>query len=83
MTIENSIKQSLARMIERREGIKDVVVTGWEEEFDTYSYGGCETCGPDYETEYGVTVWYVTPPGKESVFSYSGKFTEPIKELDA
>lgn len=84
MTIENSIKQAMARMIERELEIKDVAVTSWEEDYDTYDYGGCNTCGPNYEIEYRVTIWYVTPPGDYGkVFTYSGKFTDLIKELDA
>lgn len=84
MTIENSIKMAMARMIERKLGIKDVVVTSWQEDYDTYAYDGCETCGPEYETEYNVTIRYVTPPGDYGkVFTYSGKFTSLIKELDA
>jgi len=81
MTIKDTIKKALARYVQRKEGITDVEVTGWEEEFDVYSYGGCETCGPEYDKEYSVTIAYIWE-GKARVTTHTGTFTELIKELD-
>jgi hypothetical protein len=80
MKIEDAIKTAMARMIERKDGIK-VEVTGWEEEFDVYRFGGCDTCGPEYEKEYSVVI-YFTWEGRSGCSNFSGKFTDLIKELD-
>jgi hypothetical protein len=81
MNIEESIKRAMARMIERKQEITDVEVTSWEEEFDVYSYGGCETCGPEYDKEYSVWIYYNWENSRRS-YIYNGKFTDLIKELD-
>lgn len=81
MSIEESIKNAMKAMIERTQEISDIEVSSWEEEFDVYSFGGCETCGPEYEKEYTVSIYYRwenTP----RVYTYTGSFTDLIKELD-
>lgn len=82
MSIENTIKIQMARMIERGLNLKDVVVVDYEEEFDAYTYHGCHTCGSEIEKEYSVDIYYVTPGENRKWFGYSGKFTDLIKELD-
>lgn len=82
MTIEDSIKAAMAKYVERIQGISGVEVTSWEEEFDVYSYGGCETCGPEYEKEYTVTINYIWENSRRAV-THSGSFTELIRELDS
>ncbi len=82
MSIEEAISSAMGRMIERKDGITDVQVTSWEEEFDVYSFGGCETCGPEYETEYSVWIYY-TWEGSSRSYIYKGKFTDLITELDS
>jgi hypothetical protein len=81
MTIEDKIKVALARMIERKRGISDVVVTSWDEDF----YPGdpeatCEYCGGG--DSYDVTIYYVTPGERSRTFTYNGKFGDLIRELD-
>jgi hypothetical protein len=82
MSIEDTIKIQLARMLERELNLKDVVVVRFEEEFDAYTYHGCHTCGPEIEKEYSVDIYYVTPGENRMVWTYSGTFTDLIKELD-
>lgn len=81
MTIEEKIKEAMAGYVERKEGITGVTVTSWEEEFDIYRYGGCETCGYD-EKEYTVTIYY-TWENSNRCTVHSGTFTDLIKELDS
>lgn len=87
MTIEEKIKEAMARYIERIKQISGITVTGWDEEFNTYSYGGCDTCGPEFDTEYRVDIWYKTVgdlyKGTSQRYTYGGKFTDLIKELDS
>lgn len=80
MNIEDAIKAAMARMIRRKEGI-EVEVTSWDEEFDVAAYGGCETCGPEYEKEYSVVIWY-RYNSRHKCIVYKGRFTDLIKELD-
>lgn len=82
MKIEESIKAAMAKYVERSQDISGVEVTSWEEEFDVYSYGGCETCGPEYEKEYTVTINYLWDNSRR-VSVYTGSFTELIRELDS
>lgn len=82
MTIEDKIKKALARMIERKRGISDVVVIDWDEKFYPASFDGtCEFCGgvPD---RYDVTIYYVTPGERPRTFTYDGKFGDLIRELE-
>lgn len=81
MSIEQSIKNAMAAFIERIERISEVEVTAWEEEFDAYAYGGCETCGPEIEKDYTVTIYY-TWNDTPRAYTHRGPFTELIKELD-
>ncbi len=81
MTVEEMIKKSMARMIERKYDISGVEVSSWEEEFDVYSFGeGC-SCGPEYEKEYSVTMYY-SWENKSKCFTHKGTFSELIRELD-
>lgn len=81
MSIEESIKNAMAVFIERTQDISEVEVTSWDEEFDAYDFGGCETCGPDFEKEYTVTIYY-TWNGTSRAYTYNGPFTGLIRELD-
>jgi hypothetical protein len=86
MNIEEAIKSAMAKMLERECTLTNVTVTSWEEEFDVYRFGGCDTCGPEYEKEYAVIISYYVdyPEGRVSTYyTYKGTFTDLIKELDA
>lgn len=85
MNIEDKIKKSMARMIEREKGDTNVQVTSYSEEYDKESYGGCETCGPSYEETYEVHISYSSDNKSYrygQYYIYRGKFTDLIKELD-
>jgi hypothetical protein len=84
MKIEDAIKSAMARMIEKNKEIAGVEVQDWSEEYDKYAFGGCETCGPEYEEEYTVYISYTTPETNSwsASYTYKGKFTDLIKELD-
>jgi hypothetical protein len=83
MTVEQSIKNAMSRMLERTLSIESVEVISWEEEFNVYSFGGCSTCGPEFEKEYSVEIWYRDSGTKsDKYYHFAGKFTELIKELD-
>lgn len=84
MTIEDKIKQAMLTFL-RSQGINASQVQDWSEDYNQYTYGGCETCGPEYEEDYCVTIWYTIDEKNRLVnhaYNYSGKFTELIKELD-
>jgi hypothetical protein len=81
MTVEDSIKKAMARMIERVQDIKDVEVTSWEEEYDVYVYSSGCSCN-DYDKEFSVSVYYTTPDKVKGSYSYPGTFAELIRELD-
>lgn len=86
MTIEESIKLAMARMIERNsEGIENVEVKSWEEEFEKGWSSGCDTCGYGADDDsYKVFIYY-THSGiiKTTYYVHEGTFAELIKELDA
>lgn len=84
MTIEQMIKNSMAKMIERKLNIESVEVSSWEEEFEKSYFYGCDTCGHGAdEDKYVVTIWY-TYSGMEhsTYYRYEGNFADLIKELD-
>lgn len=82
MKIEDAIKAAMARMIERKRNISDVVVTSWEEEFSRGWNQGCGTCGlGSDEDTYEVSISYTTN-GKSGYYTHEGSFAELIKELD-
>lgn len=81
MNIEESIKSAMARYIERIYDISGVEVSSWTEEFDVYAYGGCETCGPEYDKEYSVDIYY-TWDNQAKWHGFKGTFTDLIVELD-
>jgi hypothetical protein len=82
MTIEETIKEAMARMIERRREISGVVVTGWEEEIISSWNDGCDTCGYGADDgTYEVTITF-TKGGGYYNYTHEGTFAELIKELD-
>lgn len=82
MTIEQTIKNAMARMIERKYQISDVTVESWYEEIIQGYGGGCETCdyGADEDT-YEVSISY-RHNGSGKHYTHEGSFAELIKELD-
>ena len=86
MSIEEQIKQGMARMIEKRLQIKNVTVTEYQEEFVKSYFTGCETCGYGGEDDrYKVEIFFTHPDMKtvRAFFDYDGTFAELIKELDS
>lgn len=84
MTIEDSIKATMARMIERKlsYGRETVEVDSWNEEFEQAYFLGCETCGYGSDNDkYTVEVFYGYA-GNNRVYVFDGNFSELIKELD-
>jgi hypothetical protein len=81
MKIEDLIKKALGKMIERKLGITNVVVSSWDEQY----YPGdpeatCEYCGAD--DSYDVVIHYFTPSKDSLAYNYDGSFGDLIKELD-
>lgn len=86
MTIEESIKLAMARMIERNTvGIESVEVQRWEEEFERGWFSGCDTCGYGADDDtYKVFIYYTHSGIKNATyFVHEGTFAELIRELDA
>jgi len=82
MKIEDIIKYSMARMIERKLGITGATVTSWGEEFEKAYFTGCSICGyGGDEDKYVVNIYWETVNDK-SYYRYEGSFAELIRELD-
>jgi hypothetical protein len=83
MKIEDAIKASMARMIERRMNISAVIVTSWEEEFIRAWSEGCDTCGYGADDDsYEVHIRYVAEDIEYATYTHEGTFAELIRELD-
>jgi len=83
MKIEDAIKVAMARMIERKNGISNVTVTSWSEEFIRGYLTGCDTCGYGADDDtYEVSISYEAPTVKWGHYTHMGSFAELIKELD-
>jgi hypothetical protein len=81
MTIEEKIKEAMARYVERQLDIKDVTVISWDESFSPADPDGtCEYCGG--EDSYDVTINFSAPDSGKSYFMFDGSFAELIRELD-
>ena len=85
MTVDEMIKNAMARMIERKLNLEDVTVNSWDEEFIRSYNTGCDTCGYGADDDsYEVSINYTHPGINRSYYyTHSGTFAELIKELDA
>lgn len=82
MSIEETIKRAMARLIERKLNIENVVVSSWDEEHYG-GFDGCDTCGYGATSPYKVEIWYTSSSNsKTSYYVYDDSFGELIKELD-
>lgn len=85
MTIEQSIKDAMARMIERKQKIEGVEVHSWAEEFERGYFDGCDTCGNGADEDtYVVDICYTRSgmTARNGYYRHEGTFAELIKELD-
>jgi len=60
-------------------GVDAIEVTGYNEEVDVYSWGGCETCGP--EKDFELSIYYKDSTGKSRTYTYANTFTEFLNNI--
>ena len=76
MTLDERIKESMARMLRRDYHLDCNTVTSYDE--TTINLGYCETCW--YEIQV-VDIYYVNSYGKNESFQVSDSFAELIRNL--
>lgn len=42
---------------------------------------GCDTCGPEYDTEFNVTISYINSAGKTEHYYYDGSFVDFLNNI--
>jgi len=62
-------------------GVDAIEVTSFDEEVDVYSWGGCETCGPEYNKDFSLYIYYRDSNGKKGTYTYGGTFTDFINNV--
>lgn len=62
-------------------GLDVIEVTGYSEDVLVYDMGGCETCGPEYDKEFTLTIRHLDGKGERKVYCYNGTFTDFINSI--
>jgi hypothetical protein len=62
-------------------GVDAIEVTGYHEEVDVYSYGGCDTCGPDYDKEFELSIYYKDSKGESKTYTWGDTFTAFLNNI--
>ena len=81
-TIEDNIKEALARYLNRQGVMCTRVIDWWADAIVMNDFNGCLTCGYDTTIDYTVYIEYKTSGSHDTLnYEYSGSFTDLIKEL--
>lgn len=65
----------------RSTGLDVITVNSLEEDVTVVDRGGCATCGPDYDKEFGVFIGYTNSNKKDKTYYYDGSFVDFLNSI--
>lgn len=72
----------IGQYLREEKGLDVLEVIDIDEDASAYSgFGGCETCGPDYDVDFEVKITYKDRFGKTQVYRYDGTFVDFINGI--
>lgn len=65
----------------RDQGVDAVAVEEYTENVYVSDVWGCETCGPEYETDFSMTIYYRNSKGNRRGWHYDNSLSSLIKVI--
>ena len=81
MTWKDRMYAGIGQYLREKKGLDVVEVLYIDEDVSVYSYGGCDTCGPEYNKDFNLSIYYTDSKGKSGSFYYDGTFISFIDEI--
>lgn len=78
---KSEMYERIAEYLREEKALDIVEVTSIDEDVSVRGPYGCDTCGPEYDTEFELYVYYIDSAGKRQSTYYDGGFFSLINAI--